>query len=324
MKSLYKLSILMVMLLISMVLFAGCGSEKGEMPKQDPQIHVGTLSIADALPLYVADNEGYFKDEGLDVTIQSFKSSSNESQALSAGHVQIILNDMVVASLLHKEGLPVKAIAMAQGATPAEGRFVLVGAPGKDLTSINELAGKKIAISTNTMMEYLTDSYYAYFMGDPKQSTYVNMPNLLLRLEALLDGKDIDAAILPDPLASIAIAKGATVIVDDVTLPVNLSQSVLLADNKWITEHKDIERKFLAAYNHAINDINEHPEKYRALLMKVGRVPEAMQNTYPMPRFTANALPTEAEITRLESWMVHKGLLQEAIPYQDLVVTNSK
>lgn len=324
MKSTYKSTVFMLVVLLALVvLFAGCGSNSGEH-REDYKLQVGTLAIADALPLFVAQQEGYFKDEGLELDIQVFKSSSNESQALAAGDVHIILNDMVIASLLHKEGVPVKAIAMAQGANPQEGRFVLVGAPGKDLTSIQQLEGKKIAVSTNTMMEYLVDSYFAYYIGDPDKSTYVNMPNLKLRLEALLEGKDIDAAILPDPLASIAINHGATVIVDDTTLPVNLSQSVMLADSKWLSEHKKCPTRFVTAYNRAIEDINAHPEKYRPLLMKLGHVPVELQATYEMPHFTPYAVPSAAEVSRLETWMVKKGLLKAAIPYDELVFTKAK
>ena len=36
------------------------------------------------------------------------------------------------------------------------------------------------------------------------------MPNLALRTEAVLAGKDIQAAILPDPLAAYAVQQGAT------------------------------------------------------------------------------------------------------------------
>jgi len=50
----------------------------------------------------------------------------------------------------------------------------------------------------------------------------VNIAKMPLRVENLLQGQ-IDAAVLPDPLASYAELKGAKVLVDDTKLSENIS-----------------------------------------------------------------------------------------------------
>ncbi len=279
------------------------------------------MQIPDAFPLYVALEEGYFKEEGLSVTIQPFKSSSEESQAISAGSVQIAMNDLIVESLLKKEGTDMRSIAMALGATPQEGRFVIVGAPGKNITTPDQLKGKKIAISTNTMMEFLSDSYLQHFHLKPSDVSYINMPNLLLRTETLLQGQDFDAAILPDPLATLALAKGGTAVIDDAKLGVNYSQSLIMSRQDWLQAHPQEAQAFLRAYNKAIEAINKNPEAYRALLGKTCRIPEPMLATYPMPTFTAQSLPSDEEVQRVQHWLVQKGLLNQAYPTKELLST---
>lgn len=301
---------------------SGCMTK--EAPSSKPtSITVGTLAIADSLPLYVAEKEGLFQKENIAVSVQAFKSSQEEAQAFSAGELQYMMNDMIVASLLKKGGTPITSVAMAQGASPSEGRFMVVASPQSGLTSMQELNGKKVAISKNTMMEYLMDRYAEESNMDPNNMQYINMPNLLLRLESVLDGKDIDAAILPDPLASLAAKKGATVLLDDTQLPANISQSVILGNSDWVQSHPKEAASFLKAYNAAIELINKDPEKYRPLLLSVARIPEPMANTYPMPHFTAHANITEPELNKIEAWLVTKGLLQKPYSYTDLVDTKS-
>jgi len=54
----------------------------------------------------------------------------------------------------------------------------------------------------------------------------VNIPKLTLRLDAVMEGKDIQAAILPDPLAIEAVERGCGTVIDDTKLGKNYSQSV--------------------------------------------------------------------------------------------------
>lgn len=318
-RNFFKIFTLATLLVFAFVL-GGCDSTiKDTSTAPAKKVRIGTLSIADGLPLFVAQEKGLFKEAGLDVEIIPFKTSSDESQALAAGEIDIAMNDMVVQILLKKAGTDTKVIAMALGATPQEGRFVIVGAPGKNITNVSQLKGRKLAISNNTLMDYLTYRYLHYGNVPVEDVTTVNMPNLLLRLETVLQGKDIDAAILPDPLAAMAIAKGCSIIVDDTTLPINASQSVVLASDKFIKEQPKEVKAFLTAYNKAIDAIDKNPKSYKELLAKIARVPNDLLDNYPVPVFTANALPTKEEVSALEDWLVAKKLLDKPYSYSDLV-----
>ena len=194
---------------------------------------------------------------------------------------------------------------------------MVVSAPNSGITSPEQLKGKNIAISNNTMMDYLIDQFEDELqLGD---LTTVNMPDLMLRTTTVLEGKDIDAAILPDPLAAFALAEGANVVIDDTRLGVNLSQSVVAVTSEAIDANREQVAAMLAAYNEAIELINANPDKYRAFALECANVPEALAATYPTPSFTANAVPTEAQIARVNAWLVEKELLSEPYTYQQMV-----
>ncbi|MBO5139620.1 MAG: metal ABC transporter substrate-binding protein, partial [Peptococcaceae bacterium] len=65
--------------------------------------------------------------------------------------------------------------------------------------------------------------------------------------------------------------------------------------------------------------INENPDKYRTFALECANVPEALAETYPTPTFTANCVPTEAQIARVNDWLVEKELLAEPYDYEQMV-----
>ena len=141
----------------------------------------------------------------------------------------------------------------------------------------------------------------------------------MLRTTTLLEGKDIDAAILPDPLAAFAVAEGANIVIDDTKLGENLSQSVVVVTKENIDDNRAQVEAMLAAYNEAIALINENPDKYRTFALECANVPEALAETYPTPTFTVNCVPTEAQIARVNDWLVEKELLAEPYDYEQMV-----
>jgi NitT/TauT family transport system substrate-binding protein len=166
------------------------------------------------------------------------------------------------------------------------------------------------------MMDYLIDQFEDELnLGDLITRS---MPDLMLRTTTLLEG-GVDAAILPDPLAAFALAEGANAVIDDTTLGVNLSQSVVAVTSEAIDENHEQVAAMLAAYNEAIELINANPDKYRAFALECANVPEALADSYPTPSFTANAVPTQEQIARVNTWLVEKELLSEPYTYEQMV-----
>lgn len=301
----------------------GCGTQNtpaGSLKEEKlTPVRVGVLSIDDSLPIFAAEQEKMFEKVGLDVQIFPFKSSSDQSKALEAGELDVVMNDMIVQSLVKKAGVDTKIVATAFGANPKEGRFVVVGAPNSNLKEAKDLIGKRVAISTNTMMEYLLNQYEGYYNIKPEEIELVNMPNLMLRVETLLAGNDIDAAILPDPLASFAISKGGVVVIDDTTLEENFSQSVFLVTDDYLKNNSASIDTFMEVLARSMEDINSNPDKYRELALSKANVPENLKDSYKVPTFTPGVVPTEQEVARVQDWMVGHQLLDKVYSYKDLV-----
>ena len=304
--------------LLGMMMFTGCGGGEAKDNNANAEpLTVGLMRIDDSFPFYVAEQEGLFEKHNVAVELQNFSNARDLSTALQGGELDALMTDTVVTGLSIKGGADVRIVAMALGAVPEEGRFLVISAPDSGISAPEQLAGKNVAISNNTMMDYLIDQFEAE-LGLENMTT-VNMPDLMLRTTTLLEGKDIDAAILPDPLAAFAVAEGANIVIDDTKLGENLSQSVVVVTKENIDDNRAQVEAMLAAYNEAIALINDNPDKYRTFALECANVPEALAETYPTPTFTANCVPTEAQIARVNDWLVEKELLTEAYEYEQMV-----
>lgn len=304
--------------LMGMMLLTGCGggAAKDNANNAEP-LKVGLLRIDDSFPFYVAQQEGLFEKHNVAVELQDFSNARDQSTALQGGELDVLMTDTVVTALSIKGGSDIRIVAMALGAVPEEGRFLVVSAPDSGITAPEQLKGKNIAISNNTMMDYLIDQFEIELnLGN---LTTVNMPDLMLRTTTLLEGKDIDAAILPDPLAAYAVAEGANIVIDDTQLGENYSQSVVAVTVESIENNREQVAAMLDAYNEAIGLINANPDKYRAFALECANVPESLADSYPTPTFTADCVPTEAQIARVNDWLVEKKLLTEAYEYNVMV-----
>ena len=304
--------------LLGMMMFTGCGSGEAKDNNANTEpLTVGLMRIDDSFPFYVAEKEGLFEKHNVAVELQNFSNARDLSTALQGGELDALMTDTVVTGLSIKGGADVRIVAMALGAVPEEGRFLVISAPDSGITAPEQLAGKNVAISNNTMMDYLIDQFEKE-LGLENMTT-VNMPDLMLRTTTLLEGKDIDAAILPDPLAAFAVAEGANIVIDDTELGENLSQSVVVVTKENIDDNRAQVEAMLAAYDEAIALINDNPDKYRTFALECANVPEALAETYPTPTFTANCVPTEAQIARVNDWLVEKELLAEPYDYEQMV-----
>ncbi|MGI5825047.1 MAG: ABC transporter substrate-binding protein [Bacillota bacterium] len=307
------------------MLFTITGCSGNDTESADSQtVKIGLLSIDDSLPFFVAEQEGLYEELGVDVELVPFGSALDKETALEAGEIDGDMTDLVVTGLLKKGGLDVKIVSTALGAEPSEGRFVLLAAPNSGISDISQLKGQTIAIGNNTIIQYVGDQIcYMNGLTDADIVTD-NIPDLALRMETLLsDG--VPAAILPDPLATVAIKNGAIPLADDTQLtnengsPVNLSQSVVIFRQESIDQKADAIKLVMQGYNEAKNMITNDPETYRAALAEFTSIPENLVSSYTMPAYTAHHIPDKAEVEAVFNWMFDKGLLDEQYTYENMV-----
>jgi NitT/TauT family transport system substrate-binding protein len=287
---------------------------------EDTNLKMGLLPILDVIPFYVAEQSGYFEDEGINVELVPVKSAQERDALMQAGEIDGMLNDLISTGLFNRDEAQIKIVATARRAYPESPQFRVLAAPGSEIGSVQDLAGVPIGISQNTVIEYITDRLLEAEGLSSDQIEIVEVSAIPVRFEQLMAGQ-IDAATLPDPLAQGALAAGATQVIDD-SQYAEYSQSVLSFSTQAVENKPNTIRKFLKAWNQAVGDLNGNPDGFSDLLIEKGRVPESIQGSYQMPPFPAGEIPSQAEWEDVVDWLLAKDLIDQAISYEDSVSTD--
>jgi NitT/TauT family transport system substrate-binding protein len=307
-------SILLAALLASSLL-AACVPVKPEENK----LKVALIPVLDIIPVFIAQQNGYFAEQGIEVEGVPVKSAQERDVLIQTAQVDGMLTDLISNGLLNKEAVKVKAVYTARRPYPNAPVFRVLAGPQSAIKSPAELKGIPIGVSQNTVIEYLTDRLLESEGLKPAEIAKQEVSAIPVRFEQLMNG-NLKAATLPDPLAQGAIAGGARLIVDDAAPKYSgMSQSVLSFRVDVLKARPNTVRKFLIAWEKAVRELNARPDKYQGLLIEQGRVPKSIENSYKMPPFPERGVPTEREIADVVAWMRAKGLVGRDIPYAEMV-----
>jgi NitT/TauT family transport system substrate-binding protein len=236
---------------------------------------------------------------------------------MQTGQVDGMLTDLLSPVLFNQDDAQILVVRTARKVYPGSPLFSIVAGPDSELGAPLDLAGVKIGISQNTVIEYITDRMLEGAGLTPEQIASQEVSAIPVRFELLING-EIPVANLPEPLASGAVAAGAVRMVDDTSVP-EYSQSILAFSTEILEDRPEAVRKFLLGWEGAVKELNSNPEKYNDLLIEKGRVPESIQGTFKMPPFPEASVPTPEQLEDVVRWSLDKGLIESYIPYERMV-----
>ena len=312
-------------------LLAGCGGARPQnaYSKQEPapsapetvgSLKIGLIPTVDCLPFWVAESKDYYRQQGVDVELVRFASATEREAALASGQIDGSLTDIMNAVTLYTSGTPVAITSINLGATIEEGPFAIVSAPGSGITQPEQLKGVEIAIATNTIIAYVTEKLLLENGFTPAEIKTVSIPQIPVRFQNLISGT-VKAATLPEPLLSLAVHKGGTVVLTDAEAKRNYSQSVIVFSEKAVKEKAEAIRRFFVAYNLAVFDIDQEPEAYKELLATEANLPAEIKDSWQVITFSPAQAPGKAEVEEVVEWLLSKGYIKERVAYEDIVNT---
>ncbi|NLG95962.1 MAG: ABC transporter substrate-binding protein [Chloroflexi bacterium] len=306
-------------LILLILASAGC-SAAGNQPNEASapvEIKIAMIPIVDGLPFYVAEKQGYFKENNLNVTIIPAASAAERDQLIAAGQAVGMINDLLSVALYNKQETQVQIVRIAHAARPDSPMYRVMASAKSGITSPAELAGVPIGISQGTVIEYVTDRLLEKAGLAEDQIESMAVPKMPERL-ALLGSGELKAATLPEPFSTIAEQGGAVTLIDD-SQYTELGISVVSFRKAFIDENPQAVQGFMAAIEKAVADINQDPETWRPLLAEKKLIPEALKDTYPVPQFPGPSVPDEAQFADMIDWAKSHALIEKDLPYSESV-----
>jgi NitT/TauT family transport system substrate-binding protein len=248
---------------ISVALFCMIGFK---LPHADARIVVGVSTVNVAfLPIYLTQDKGFFKDEGLDVLVVMFNAGATNLQAVIGGDVQIMAGGVPETVLARASGVDIKNFWAISNVMP----FQIYGSPS--MKSLKDGKGKRFAISRfGSLSEFLTRSALRQAGVDPKDVTMLQIGATPARFTTLATGI-VDATILWFPVTERAKAAGMHKLFDLKDLYPNWTNVGFIAREPWLAKEKDQATRFLRAYQRGVRHTREQRDDgIRALRKYVG------------------------------------------------------
>lgn len=278
---------------------------------ENVRIRFGVLPVLDTLPLQVADQEGLFAAHGLDVELVRFTSALERDTAMQAGQLDGYFGDLVATHLLIDRGVPMYIALTSWRTVPGYPMFGIAVTPKKEGHSLARLRGGNLGLSKSTIMEFLADRMERRLGVDAAYFPRMEVKKMPIRFQMLMAGQ-LDMALLPEPLLSLARLNGGGVLAtaDGLDLPL----TVLCLHRRYFDGDAGAYKAFVAAYREAVAHLAADPEKYRPLMAETCRIPKPLVGRFPVYPYPAPALPAPAELADVQDWMIGRGLLKARIP----------
>ncbi|MGH8800236.1 MAG: ABC transporter substrate-binding protein, partial [Casimicrobiaceae bacterium] len=119
----------------------------------------------------LAKKLGYYKDAGIDLTIEEGKGSATTAQLVATGQTDVGFADAPAAMQIRSKGAPVKIIAPVLQTNG----FAIISIEGSGINSPKDLVGKKLAVQPGTAQTTLLDAILAENKLDKGRLDVVNI-----------------------------------------------------------------------------------------------------------------------------------------------------
>ncbi len=289
-------------LLFLLVIISILSSCKQSAPKEEIGIlTVGAMSSLDFVPIAVAKKMHFFEQNGVNVTIEKFYSANERDAAFQSGSIDGTVIDYTGAILQAAGGVQLQLTSACNAP------FAIVAAPGSDIKTMNDLKGKKIAVSRNTVIDFCIDMALKSTNLTETDIEKVEINKIPLRLEMLMKG-EIQATALPDPFLTIALSKGCPVLENMQNLGYQVTG--IMFGKKAIEEKSKEIQAFYTAYNQGVDYIKTHSvDDIKELLINEVGFPEELLSQVKLPEYTHAQLPTDKDIQTTVDWLKQKNLI---------------
>ncbi|MQA93942.1 MAG: PhnD/SsuA/transferrin family substrate-binding protein [Streptosporangiales bacterium] len=188
--------------LVTALMLTGCSSLTGPDDSGTSDLvtlRVGAMPIPDAAAVYIANERGYFHEEGLEVRPEIIQGGAVGLPRVASGSLDVVFSNYVSALSAHAAGKP-KLRMVGDAFQTRLDTFPLMVMPDSPLQDMSDLKGKTIAVNTKNNVGTLTVTSALQTVGvdverDKVQFVEVPFPEMT---KALKDG-DVDVAWLNEP-----------------------------------------------------------------------------------------------------------------------------
>ncbi|MFV0374739.1 ABC transporter substrate-binding protein [Microbacterium sp.] len=202
---------------------------------------------------YIARDEGYFAEQGLDVEIIPGGAPQQNAAMAVSGEADIITGSWGMAITANQQGLPLKVIAgNGRSSTDvAQAAGALMVNAGSDIQTLEELRGATIGVQgLNTGSEVGLYLALQSVGIAPDDVTLIELASSAM--PTAIDENTVDAVLVSNPFYQQMVAAGQRAISHPTEEFIGGGPiTVWTVTDNWLTTHADVAEKFVAAMRQA-------------------------------------------------------------------------
>jgi len=287
---------------------------------QVDNVRVGYIRIVNCSSIFIAYDNGYFHDEGIDVELIPLIGGEKIMAALRKGKVDIGFSNVASTIFGFDDGAEFVSIVggAAQDVTcPVHGIFVRANS---SVQTVAGLENAKIAVNTSRAIdEVMVPPLIVKYGADPSGIQFVPIP--FPDMFAALKRGDVDAVVQIEPYVTIGNADSTLrrISYNYVELQPVTEISSMVAMKPWVQRYPAEAQAFRRAIIKAAEFANTHPQETRNILGHYVSLEKNILDTVVLPRFIVGSL-NEALLNEMISRMRQANWLKSTFMAGDLLV----
>jgi NitT/TauT family transport system substrate-binding protein len=253
-----KITTIVIVLALLMIsnFFAGCIDQKKEKMVTLKVGYVPTIAFG---PIFIANDEGYFTDQGIRIELIKFQSGPQAIPSLVQGEIDVS-STTISPSLFNvvARGTNIKIVA-DKGSTGGQCDYNALVVrkdlyDSKGLTTIEQLKGKKIAVASRPNYLLIKVLGKANLTSKDIEPVDMGFPEMVVAFE----NNAIDAAVVTEPYLYQVLKTGkAKILVLAGDIIPNFSGYPLVFGPNLLEKNPDLGKRFMVAYLKGVKQYNE-------------------------------------------------------------------
>lgn len=231
------------------------------------EVPVGISPVMSSAAMFIAEEKGYFREEGIKAVINPFKASGAKMVPFLATGQLLVAGGNINAGMYNaiSNDIPIKIVADKGTVTPKHGYLALL--VRKDLVdsgrykTFKDLKGMTMAVTAKGVSQEIATERYL-------QSAGLGLGDINLVTLAYQDinigfaNKAVDASVQIEPFVATAVENNLAVRVagDDEVYP-NQQSAAIFYSPVFISKHPKQAQGFMNAYVRGLRDYNDAFEK---------------------------------------------------------------
>lgn len=320
-----KHTALFLSLILALSLLAGGCKSSGELTKVTLNEVAHSIFYA---PQYVAIELGYFKEEGIELTLVNGGGADKVMTALISGDADIGFMGSEASIYVYAEGAENYVINFAQ-LTQRAGNFLVAREPA-DSFSWADLAGASVLGGRKGGMPQMVFEYILKKNGlDPATDLSIDQSISFGLTAAAFTGGDADYTVEFEPYATLLEQEGSCYVVASLGEASGyVPYTAYSAQRSYLESHADIVQGFTNAIQKGLNYVNSHTAEEIAKVI-APQFPETDEATIAIivgryleqDTWKGDTVFEESSFDLLQNILEEAGELPERVPYDKLVTT---